>query len=275
MACADVYVDDFLLAAQTKRQQTRLLRATLHAIDQVLRRLCDGDPSHRKEPSSVKKLLQGDAYWHTRKLILGWQLDTVKGTLGLPPHRIARLHELLDSVQPPRKRLPLKEWHKLLGELRSMAPGLPGSRGLFSVLQDALSRGDRGRVRLNRHVFDTIADFRLLAHSLAQRPTRLRELVPASPSNSGSCDACRRGMGGVWFDLLNPDAAPILWRSPFPAEVQQALITAAHPHGTISISDLELVGTIAHKDILARTRDVHERTMWVAGDNKASLSWAT
>ena len=275
VATADVYVDDFLLTAQTRRHQTRLLRATLHAIDQVLRPLSAGDPSHRKEPSSVKKLLQGDAHWDTRKLILGWQLDTVEGTLGLPPHRIVRLYELLDAVQPPRKRLSMKEWHKLLGELRSMAPGLPGSRGLFSVPQDALSRGDKGRVRLNRHVFDTIADFRLLADSLAQRPTRLRELVPVSPSDSGSCDACRRGMGGVWFDLLQPDAAPIVWRAPFPTLIQEELITADHPTGTLSISDLELVGTIAHKDVLAQARHVHERTMWVAGDNKASLSWAT
>ena len=275
VAVADVYVDDFLLTAQTKRQQTRLLRATLHAIDAVLRPLAPGDPSHRKEPSSVKKLLQGDAHWDTRKLILGWQLDTVEGTLGLPPHRVAWLYKLLDTVQPPRKRLPLKEWHKLLGELRSMAPGLPGSRGLFSVLQDALSRGDKHRLRLNRHVFDTIADFQLFADSLAHRPIRLRELVPVSPSDSGACDACRRGMGGVWFALLQPHSAPILWRAPFPDAVQQALVTAEHPLGTLSISDLELVGTIAHKDVLAMARHVHERTLWVAGDNKASLSWET
>ena len=82
-------------------------------------------------------------------------------------------------------------------------------------------------------------------------------------------------MGGVWFDLLHPGAAPIVWCAPFPAAVQQELITAEHPHGTISISDLELVGTIAHKDVLASTRHVHEHTLWVAGDNKALLSWAT
>ena len=124
--------------------------APIHAIDNVLRPLSPEDPPHRKEPASVKKLLQGDAYWDTRKLILGWQLDTIAGTLELPPHRIARLHELLDAVQPPRKRLPMRDWHRLLGELRSMAPVLPGSWGLFSVLQDALSRGDKGRIRMRR-----------------------------------------------------------------------------------------------------------------------------
>lgn len=66
LAIADVYVDDFLLVAQTKRQQTRLLRLTLEAIDQVLRPLSASDPIYRKEPTSVKKLRQGDAHWSTQ-----------------------------------------------------------------------------------------------------------------------------------------------------------------------------------------------------------------
>jgi hypothetical protein len=274
LARADVYVDDFLLVAQTKRQQRRLLRATLHAIDQVLRPLQPGDPALRKEPASVKKLKQGDAFWSTQKRILGWDLDTVAGTLSLPQHRRDRLYALLDIVQPPRKRLPISTWHKILGELRSMAPGLPGSRGLFSILQEALSRGDTHRDRLNRHVFDTVADFRALADTMAARPTRFRELVPTAPSDTGSCDACRTGMGGVWFDVLDPSTAPIVWRAPFLTDVQGALVTAAHPCGTISISDLEFAGTIAHKEVLASARHVQERTLWIAGDNRASLAWA-
>ena len=156
-----------------------------------------------------------------------------------------------------------------------MTAALPGSRGLFSVLQATLSKGDRHRIRLTRHVFDVIADFTFLVESLAQRPTRLRELVPVAPSDTGACDACRVGMGGVWFDTLEPSAPPIVWRSRFSAHIQSSLITAECPRGTLSISDLELAGTIAHKDVLAQARHVHERTMWVAGDNRASLAWAT
>ena len=115
LAQADVYVDDFLLVAQTKRHQRRLLRATLHAIDDILRPLHPDDPSMRKEPTSVKKLCQGDAYWSMQKRFLGWDLDTVAGTLSLPPHRRDRLYVLLDLVQPPRKRLPLSAWHQILG----------------------------------------------------------------------------------------------------------------------------------------------------------------
>jgi hypothetical protein len=275
LAIADVYVDDFLLVAQTKRQQTRLLRLTLDAIDQVLRPLSASDPIYRKEPTSVKKLRQGDAHWSTQKTILGWDVDTVAGTLQLPPHRVARLQSLLDTVQPPRKRMSLREWHRLLGELRSMGPGLPGSRGLFSLLQHALSRGDQHRLRLNRHVFACIDDFKWLTASLGQRPTRLRELIPVAPSDLGACDACRVGMGGVWFDALSPPQPPLVWRHPFVPGIPAALVTSDNPRGTISISDLELLATIAHKDVIAQRRAVSKRTLWLASDNKAAVAWAT
>ncbi len=276
VAYADVYVDDFLLLAQTQAQQRKVLRSTLVAIDEVFRPLEVGDPSHRKEPASVKKMQKGDAHWSTWKRILGWDINTVTETLHLPPHRVARLHEVLSWLSPPRKRLPRKKWYQLLGELRSMSPALPGTRGLFSVLQDALSSGDRHRIRLNQHVYSIADDFRALVNAVASRPTRLRELVPTSPSDVGACDACQFGMGGVWFDALhNATAPPVLWRCRFPDHITRALVTSSNPSGTLSISDLELTGVIAHKDVLAHHRDVAERTMWLASDNRAAVSWAT
>ena len=53
------------------------------------------------------------------------------------------------------------------------------------------------------------------------------------------------------------------------------LITTDNPAGTISISDLELAGVIAHTDVVARLRDVRERTLWIACDNRAAVAWAT
>ncbi|KAI2505060.1 hypothetical protein MHU86_9416 [Fragilaria crotonensis] len=155
-----------------------------------------------------------------------------------------------------------------------MAPALPGAKGLFSVLQAVLSKADRHRVKLNRRVYDVAADLRALVDDLARRPTRLRELVPTSPSDVGACDACRRGMGGVWFDTLDPQSPPIVWRQAFPSHIADTLVTAEHPQGTLSISDLELTALIAHKDILAHSRDIAERTLWLCSDNKAAVSWS-
>jgi hypothetical protein len=155
-----------------------------------------------------------------------------------------------------------------------MSPALPGTRGLFSVLQAALSLGDATRVRLNQQVYDTAADFSTLVDSLAARPTRLHELVPTTPSHVGACDACQWGMGGVWLpnDGISP---PIVWRHPFPPHITAALVTSANRTGALSISDFELTGIVAHKDILARAHDVRERTIWIASDNRAAVSWAT
>ncbi|KAI2512410.1 adenylate kinase [Fragilaria crotonensis] len=145
LAAVDVYVDDFLLLAQTRPQQRRVLRAALSAIDDVFRPVTAGDPVCRQEPASRKKMLKGDAHWSTQKRMLGWDIDTEGLTLNLPPHRIERLQEALTWLRPPRKRLPRTKWHQLLGELRSMSPALPGARGLFSALQAALSHGDGRR----------------------------------------------------------------------------------------------------------------------------------
>ena len=154
LAAVDVYVEDFLLLAQTQYQQRRVLRAALHSIDKVFRPLDAHDPGHRKEPASVKKMLQGDAFWAPRKRILGWDIDAATLTLHLPPHRLARLRarlrEVLQWLSPPCKRLSTRNWHQLLGELRSMSPALPGTRGLFSVLQAALCHGNARRVRLTQ-----------------------------------------------------------------------------------------------------------------------------
>ena len=100
VAAVDVYVDDFLLLAQTEARKRQVMRSTLTAIDQVFRPLMPTDPPHRKEPASVKKMLQGDACWATSKCILGWDLNTVDSTL-TPPHRLDRLYELLSLIRPP------------------------------------------------------------------------------------------------------------------------------------------------------------------------------
>ena len=155
----DVYVDDFILMAQTYHQRTQVMRATLTAIDEVMLPLSDSDSQHRKEPASVKKMLKGDAHWDTHKRILGWDIDSVASTLRLPPHRLERIRDVLSWLLPPQKRISISKWHQVLGELRSMSPALPGTRGLFSVLQAALQHTDRHRIRLTRRLQDLARDF--------------------------------------------------------------------------------------------------------------------
>jgi hypothetical protein len=88
VARVDIYVDNFILLAPSQHHQRRVMRTALHLIDEVFQPLERGDPPHRKESSSAKKMLQGDAAWsHHKHLLFGsWDFDTEAMTLNLPPH---------------------------------------------------------------------------------------------------------------------------------------------------------------------------------------------
>jgi hypothetical protein len=69
-------------------------------------------------------------------------------SLTLLESRAARLKEVLDDIPPHQKLVSEEKWHKALGELRSMAIALPGARGLFSLLQEALRHKKHHRIRV-------------------------------------------------------------------------------------------------------------------------------
>jgi hypothetical protein len=100
-----------------------------------------------------------------------------------------RLYSLLDAAPTtPQAHGRLRSGTSCLDELRSMSLAIPGSTGLFSVLQHTLRRGDKYRVRLNRHVYNCAIRFsRTLPTRLNSRPTHFRELVPLAPSDIGAC----------------------------------------------------------------------------------------
>ena len=99
-------------------------------MDKVFHPLDPDDNPYRQEPASIKKLLKDDGAWDTQKIILGWIIDTMNGTIE-PPHRVARLKAILASVTPTMKVNAVKQWHKILGELRLMLIAILGARGLY------------------------------------------------------------------------------------------------------------------------------------------------
>jgi hypothetical protein len=172
LANVDVFVDDFIgLCQGLKPRRNTVRRILLHSLDEVFRPLQANDNPHRKEPASEKKLAQGDGAWETRKLILGWIIDTVAMTIELPAHRRDRLSELLAAIPRSQKRLSLCKWQQILGELRSMALAIPGCRGLFSWMQEALRHRSDNRIRLSNSVHDCLQDFWDLNQSITTRPT--------------------------------------------------------------------------------------------------------
>ena len=278
-AYVDVFVDDFVGLAQQYSNGRRVRRTLMHAIDAVLRPLDEFDDATRREPVSMKKLLKGDCSWGTIKNVLGWIIDTVAMTIHLPQHRAERLAEILSSIPITQKRTSVKKWHKVLGELRSMALALPGARHLFSHMQHALSNKIKARVMLNKGVHDALEDFRWILADLKRRPTRIAELVPLLASAEGHHDASGKGAGGVWFPAkhLVPRVGyknqPVLWRLKWPQHIIDQLVTTENPNGTVSNSDLELAGGLLHLEAISQCFDVRERTVLSKTDNLNTLFW--
>jgi hypothetical protein len=273
LAYADVYVDDEIALGQgSSARLHRLRNILLHVNDAVLRPNDALDHSRgRAEPISEKKLRKGDGNWSTRKTILGWVVDSIAQTISLPSHRSERLLTILEEVQG-RRRVSTRKWHRLLGELRSMCLALPGGRGLFSHLQFALRTADNKRVRLTPSVQHAVADWLILARSVASRPTHLSELFPGPATFVGAHDASLQGMGGVWFPP--DDTSPcIAWRWPLPSHLQHRLVTSDNPSGDISNSDLELAGHLAHLHVLADAVPLSGQTIVALGDNQAAVHW--
>jgi hypothetical protein len=267
-------MDDFIALAQGPPSTLSAVRSTLfYSIDEVFRPLQMADnTTQRKHPISIKKLNLGDGQWSHRKIILGWVVDTQRETIELPPHRANRLIEIL-TLLLHRRRVSLRQWQKYLGELRSMVLALPGGRGLFSTLYTGItSITHQKRVRISRPIRDSLSDFFALATDLCNRPTRLGEIVDSVPVAFGTADASGQGMGGVWLSAM-PDFCPILWRAPFPPNIQCRLITDDNPTGSITNSDLELAGQIAAQDALLQNFDCRERTLAVFTDNISARAW--
>jgi hypothetical protein len=118
VASHDVYVDDFISMAQgNSKRRRQVKRSMFEALDSIFRPLLSTDHLDRQESASIKKMRKGDGTWATRKVVLGWNLDSAAK---LPPHRAKHLQYILASLPRTRTRVLVKNWHKVLGELRSM-----------------------------------------------------------------------------------------------------------------------------------------------------------
>ena len=86
LSYANVYIDDEILVTQGPAPTlNKFCRQVFHINGRVFHPN-DGqdDLSIRRELISAKKLDKGDMCWSTPKVILGWLIDTLEGTVELP-----------------------------------------------------------------------------------------------------------------------------------------------------------------------------------------------
>ena len=114
LAHVEVSLDDFIGITQggptERRQMTRHLFRALNKLF----RPNNKDDIAREDSISLKKLRKGNAAWSTKKVVLGWAIDTVKQVLTLPDDCKSGLLALLDTVPPSASRCSRRRWYKLL-----------------------------------------------------------------------------------------------------------------------------------------------------------------
>ena len=117
------------------------------------------------------------------KNLSGWVIDTVRGTIQLPQHRVTRLTTMLQEVEGQR-RVSQKQWRKLLGELRSMMLAIPGAEGMFSHIQAALVKAvPSNRIKVDRSARDELRNWKCLPATV----------LCCDGNRGGSCQHCIEG----------------------------------------------------------------------------------
>ena len=276
LAYIDVYMDDFIALAQQPNMPATL-HHTIKGILQVFRdKPLPDDPPSRRHIISESKIAKGDATWSTNKTILGWSLDTARGTLQLQPHKAARLHELL-GTHITKQRTSRTNWQRLLGELRYMGTAIRGAKYLFSILQHVLiDQPTSPRIRLTPLVRAALQDWQHLATTLAQTPMPISSLVPQAPRYVGAVDASGAGCGGFWLASIHGALPqPIAFRLRFPPHITDQLVSASNPSGTISNSDLELAALVLGAAILQDNAHTEHSSVMAASDNTPAVAWCT
>jgi hypothetical protein len=153
VAYVDVFVDDFCGLGQDHKMSPLVnqRRVLMHAIDKIFRPSDTLDKACQKEPISVSKLDKQDAAWQGLKRCLGWDYAAHSKNLLVASHRHEKATASLTEALS-QKRASLQSWQSLIGQLRSLVPGIPGSEGQFSLLQEALVTRTEGRIKIDATV---------------------------------------------------------------------------------------------------------------------------
>jgi hypothetical protein len=92
----------------------------------------------------------------------------------------------------------------VLEGLRSMSLALPGSRNIFSTMQNVLALKTGGCMALDNGVHHALEDFWWMQENISTRPTWIAEVVPLPPVAEGHHNASGLGAGGIFVSRSSP-----------------------------------------------------------------------
>ena len=132
----------------------------------------------------------------------------------------------------------------MIAKVRHAFTALPGGRGLLSPCNRLLKRHPPVfYFHRNNSLHAAISNCQTILRESTSRSTRCRELVLGWPDFIGVVNASSRGVGGIIIGKLS-ECLPTVFRLQWPPDITANVISEANPKGTITNSDLELVGLI-------------------------------
>jgi hypothetical protein len=156
-----------------------------------------------------------------------------------------------------------------------MSIAIPGAKYLFSILQSILvDQPHSHRLRINHLVQAALQDWIQLATTLTSIPMPITAFVPHAPHFLGAVEASGSGIGGFWVPTTHSiQSNPMVFRFPYPPELQHRLISASNPTGDVTNSTFELAALVFGTALWCNHHTSPHATMWWASDNVAATSW--
>ena len=212
---------------------------------------------------------KGEAQWNILKEVLGWICDGKEKTIQLPEDKVNNMVSAMKEMLRCRAGTPFEEFRKLMGKLHHASMGVPAGKGFMTPLNHQLSKcPDKVWFRkglLQRTALELWIE---LLRDAMKKPTKARELLPASPDFIGLKDASRDGAGGVWLSG-NKRLKATVWRVEWPEKIRKLL-----DDEVITINDLEMAGNFLGWLVLEGMGiDIKHCHVALLNDNKAAISW--
>ena len=199
------------------------------------------------DPISEKKLLKGEGQYSHMKTLLGFDFNGKRKTMWLEEEKRAKLLTILHSwlqASSLNRGILFGKFESVIAKVRHVFTALPGGRGLLSPCNRLLKkRPPVVYFHRNASLYEAISNCRTILRESTSRPTLCRELVAGWPDFIGVVDASSHGVGGVIIGELS-ECLPTVFRLQWPPDITANVKSEANPKGTITNSDLELVGLV-------------------------------
>ena len=229
------------------------------------------------DPISEKKLLKGEGQYALFKTMLGFDFDGKRKTIWLEEEKHAKLLTILHGwlwAGSLNRGIPFGEFESVIAKVRHAFTTLPGGQGLLSPCNRLLQkRPPVVYFHRNESLHAAISNCRTILRESTSRLTRCWELVAGWPNFIGVVDTSSHGVGGVIIGELS-ECPPTVFRLQWPPDITANVISKTNPRGTITNSDLELVGLVLLWLMMEHVcGPLAEKRIALFSDNSPTVIW--